>query len=370
MESSLVFLSAGDPSGDAASARLVSKLRVLKPSLEVFGLGGPRLRELGQRQLAEPDDLAVLGFWEVARRYRFFGALLKRCADEIRELRPCLVVLVDYPGFNLRLAQRIKSLGIPIIYYISPQIWAWGKRRLKVIRELVDLMLVILPFEKEFYAQTGVNHEFVGHYLLEEIPSGFVSSPVADALPLTLALLPGSRSQEIERMLPAMLRAAKMFNRKYSARAVVAAVTNQIDYSDYLQRYGDDTIDIVYNDSRKTIYDSHLVLTASGTATLEAAIIGRPMVVVYRTGLVTYLIARTLVRLDMIALTNLVLGEKVVPELIQSEASPSGMMAALEKYINDRKFYTGVINRLSQVPGLLVGGASQRAAELIRPYLG
>ncbi|UCE25619.1 MAG: lipid-A-disaccharide synthase [Candidatus Zixiibacteriota bacterium] len=370
MESASIFLSAGDPSGDTASARLVSALKERRPQLNFFGLGGHKLRELGQHQLAEPDDLAVLGFWEVARRYLFFRRLFSSCIRQIKASRPSVVVLVDYPGFNLRLARKIKPLGIPVVYYISPQVWAWGGKRLDDIRNLVDTMLLILPFERDFYRSSAVSHEFVGHYLLEDIPDEFISSTVPDRAALTLGLLPGSRPQEIKKMLPPMLEAASAFNKKFSGRTVVAGVSNKFDYRPYLEKYSDDNIEIVIDRSREVIYGSTLVLTASGTATLETAIIGRPMVVVYKTGWITYHIARRLVRLDRIALANLVLGETVVPELIQRQASPDNMLSALENYVDDEKYRVGVIDKLNRVPGLLGGkGASARAAEVIAGYL-
>lgn len=178
METTTLFLSAGDPSGDNAAGRLAMALKRLVPQLSIFGLGGERLKQLGQEQLAGGADLAVLGFWEVAKRYLFFRKLFYQCVDEITRRRPAAAILVDYPGFNLRLARKIKPLGIPIIYYISPQVWAWGKRRLFQIKQLVDLMLVILPFEKEFYDESGVAAHFVGHHLLEDIPREYISSPI------------------------------------------------------------------------------------------------------------------------------------------------------------------------------------------------
>ena len=365
-----LFLSVGDPSGDNAAGRLVIALNRMAPGTEVFGLGGERLKGLGQRQLARGSDLAVLGFWEVAKKFSFFRRLLKQCVDEIKEKRPAAVVLVDYPGFNLRLAKRIKSLGIPIIYYISPQVWAWGQKRLKEIRELVDLMIVILPFEKQLYDQHDIRSEFVGHYLLEDIPEEYIQSEVPPSGQDVLALLPGSRPQEIQRMLMPMLRAARIFNRNHGTRAVVAAVEGVYDYEGAVKAFADENISIVYNDPRRVIHESRLVLTASGTATLETAIIGRPMVVIYKTGFITYQIARRLVKLDTIGLVNLVLGEKVVPELIQHEAAPQKVSAELDKYIMQKSYTDEVTARLRRVPEILGGkGASDRAARLLCEYL-
>ena len=228
MSSSSLFISAGDPSGDIATARLVQALKELKPGLSSFGLGGERLKALGQEQLANGDDLAVLGFWEVVKRYSYFRELMHRTIDEITQRRPACILLVDYPGFNLRLAKRIKHLGIPIVYYISPQLWAWGGKRISQVRELVDLLILILPFEKEFYASSGVKSEFVGHYLLEDIPSSLISSPIPKSR--QLALLPGSRPQEIERMLETMCNAAATFCARHEFRAVIAGVKNGAKY--------------------------------------------------------------------------------------------------------------------------------------------
>jgi len=368
MDAPLLFISAGDPSGDNAVSRVLRCLRQTEPALRVVGLGGPRLKQLGQEQLAEPSALAVLGFWEVARKYLFFRKLFYDCVTEIRQRRPKAILLVDYPGFNLRLAKAIRPLGIPIIYYISPQVWAWGKGRIRLIRDCVDRMLVILPFEEAFYREHGIDCKFVGHYLLEDIPPVYVSSTAPGGK--QIALLPGSRRQEIERMLPSMLDAARVLNRTHGATAVVAAMSGTYDYDSICKDYASSGVKVIYDDPRRVIYESDLVLTASGTATLEAGIIGRPMVVVYRTGTMTYLIARNLVKLDKIALVNLVLDEKVVPELIQNEANSFRMAEETEKYLRNDEYRLSVTRSLARVPSLLGGmGASARVAEAIGEYL-
>ncbi|MDX9856414.1 MAG: lipid-A-disaccharide synthase [candidate division Zixibacteria bacterium] len=368
MDAPLLFLSAGDPSGDIASARLLQRLLASRPGLTTFGLGGARLAALGQRQLAEPADLAVLGFWEVARRYRFFRHLMNRSVAEIEHMSPACILLVDYPGFNLRLAARVKRLGIPIVYYISPQVWAWAGRRIHRIKELVDRMLLILPFEKELYDSHGIPNELVGHYLVEDIPAQYIASdpPAAGQI----ALLPGSRRQEIERMLVPMLGAARRHLDAFGGKAVVAGVKNVYDYEKAMAPFAGEPIEIVYDDSRRVLYESDLVVTASGTATLEAGIIGRPMVIIYKTGFVTYQIARRLVTLRLIGLVNLVLGETVVPELIQYDASPDRIASELARYRTDAPYFQRVCERLKTVAGILGGrGASERAAAAVGSYL-
>ena len=363
-----IFLSAGDPSGDNASTRLIEALIRKETELTLFGLGGKRLQALGQIQYAKPSELAVIGFWEVAKKYLFFRRLFHTCLDEINTRKPKLIILVDYPGFNLRLAKKIKHLGIPIIYYISPQIWAWGKKRIKQIREYVDLMIPILPFEEKFYKDSGVNAKFVGNYLLEDIPSEFIASEIpADGY---LALLPGSRPQEIERMLPSMIETAKLFYNKFQVKAVIAGLRGIENYEKYISPEHLKYVSVIYDNPRQVIHDAQLVLTASGTATLETGIIGRPMVVVYKTGALTYHIAKNLIELDKIALINLVLDEHVVPELIQHKAIPEKMFTELEKYFNDEPYHAEVVEKLHSVVGLLgERAASEKAAELVWEYL-
>lgn len=361
MERVSLFLAAGDPSGDNAASRVVEHLKHLLPTIDLVGLGGPKLAALGQQQLAAADDLAVLGFWEVAKRYGYFRRLMHSCVDEIARRRPDAVVLVDYPGFNLRLAARVKRLGIPIYYYIAPQVWAWGRNRVKQMRRDLDRLFVILPFEPEFFNAHQIETDFVGHYLLEDIPTRFISSPSPGNL--QLALLPGSRRQEVERMLPVMLETAAGYCRKHRARAVVAAIRGVYDYERAVAQVGESALSIVYDDSRQVVFDSDFVVTASGTATLETAIIGRPMVVVYRTGWITYQVARQLVRLNSIALANLVLGQSIVPELIQGGMTAPAINAKLDRYAADSDYRGSVTAALKSVPGRLGGeGASERVA--------
>jgi lipid-A-disaccharide synthase len=229
-------------------------------------------------------------------------------------------------------------------------------------------MLLILPFEAELYETAGVPNEFVGHYLIEDIPDDLVASePPADGY---LALLPGSRPQEIQRHLHPMLETAAEFCRRHDTRAVVAGIRGAHDYEAELERSGGGRVHVVYDDSRNVIGEARLVLTSSGTATLETAIIARPMVVIYKTGWITYQIARKLVRLDKIALANLVLDEKVVPELIQSEANPRAMLNELERYMNDSDYLDDVTGRLKKTAAVLGGsGASARAAEAIGRFI-
>ncbi len=368
MNDPLMFISAGDPSGDTAAGRLALALKKQIPGVTYCGLGGEKLVAAGQVQFANGSDLAVLGFWEVAKRFRFFQKLISSCVAEIEQRRPKVIILVDYPGFNLRLAARVKHLGIPIVYYIAPQVWAWGKKRIGDIRRLVDRLLVILPFEQKFFADHGVPAQYVGHYLLEDINSAFQSSLPSGKH--QLALLPGSRPQEIGRMILPMLGAAKLHIDKYGGTAVIAGVRGSYDYETACQPFLSAGISITYGNSREVIYNSDMAVVASGTATLETGIIGRPMVIVYKTGEITYQIAKRVIELDRIGLVNLVLGKKVVPELIQRQVAPLLIAADLGRYVADTDYSTEVSRELQRVPSTLGGiGASDRAAHLIAELL-
>ena len=363
-----IFISAGDPSGDNACSHLITSLKQSYPDLELRGLGGVRMKQLGQKQLADSEQLAVLGFWEVAKRFLFFRQLLNDCVREIEQSRPAVVVLADYPGFNLRLAKRIQGFGIPVVYYISPQIWAWKKNRIHQIKQIVDLTLLILPFETGIYEAYDAPHRMVGHYLLEDIPREYINSPPPENA--QIAILPGSRPQEVERMLEPMLHAVKIMQETLDISAVVAGVRGAHDYESAIAKTGVKNVTVEYGNSRRVVHDSRFVLCASGTATLECGLIGRPMVVIYRTGCITYQIARRLVKLDRIALVNLVLNEMAVPELIQDDASPERIAHEALKLIQNRDRFDAMTTRLKLVSERLGGpGASRRAADAIGAFL-
>lgn len=358
-----IFISVGDPSGDIAGAHLLEQLRNKLPDTEFFGLGGERMRTLGQRQLAPAKELSVMGFWEVAKKYFFFRNLMHRTVADIEISRPEIIIMVDYPGFNLRLAERIKHLGIPIVYYISPQIWAWHKKRIHTIKRLVDLMLLILPFEAEIYDKADVRNEFVGHYLMDDIPPDLISAPYNPESDLIL-LMPGSRPQEIQRMLPTLLDTATVLSKTGNYRFAVAGV-DDFDYSPYLAKCSVKA-DCITGNTRGLIAESRLVLTSSGTATLETGIIGRPMIVIYKTGWLTYQIAKHLVKVDKIALINWVAGGKIVPELIQYQAAPEKIAAAAQVFLENKEESERIVSRLNEtVASLGKPGTAERASASI-----
>jgi lipid-A-disaccharide synthase len=375
---------AGEASGDLHGARLLAELRRLLPGLGAFGLGGGELRAAGLEAVADSSEVAVVGVFEVLKvlpRVReVFAALL----TEVDRRRPRAAVLIDFPDFNLRLARQLKRRGIPVIYYVSPQVWAWRRGRVRTIARRVDQMLVLFPFEVELYRRAGVPVVHVGHPLVDEVPllaSAWDRAP-APGEPLRLALLPGSRRGEIEALLPVMLAAAARLAAELpiAVSVIRAPAIPEGVVAAHLAAFAAGTgrgvgagglaVRVVSEERFAAIADSHLALCASGTATLEVGLLGTPMVVLYRLASWTYLLARLLVRLPNFALVNLVLGREVVPELLQGEAEPERIAAEALRLLADPEARGRLRAGLAELrPRLGEGGASARAARQVAALL-
>jgi len=376
-----LLMVAGEASGDLHGARLLAELRRLVPGVTAFGLGGAELRAAGLETVADSSEVAVVGVVEVLkvlpRVRQVFAALLA----EVDRRRPRAAVLIDFPDFNLRLAGRLARRGIPVIYYISPQVWAWRRGRVRTIARRVDEMLVLFPFEEEFYRRSGVRAVHVGHPLVDEVPrlpSAWDREPVAGE-PYRLALLPGSRRSEVEALLPAMLAAAA----RVAAELPVAVTLIRApgipeallaEHVEAFRRRGaaerDLPVRVESDDRFGAIAGSHLALCASGTATLEVGLLGTPMIVLYRLARWSYVLAKLLVRLPNFAMVNLVLGREVVPELLQGEAEPERIAAEALRLLGDREARARVRAGLAELrPRLGEGGASARAARQVAEVL-
>ncbi len=330
------------------------------------------MQAAGLESLVDDSKLAVMGFWEILPRLIFFRNLLNKAVEEIKYRRPKAVILIDYPGFNLRLAARIKSLGIPIIYYISPQVWAWGKGRLKEIKRLVDLMLVIFPFEESFYRERGVEARFVGHPIVDRYrdvpdkPACRQAVGIAQDKKL-IALLPGSRLQEVKRMLPVMVEAAGIIREKLADSDFIVAGVERIDNRIYSNLTEGKNLPVVVGKTPEIINGADFVIASSGTATIETAYFVTPMVVIYKTGFLTYQIAKRLVTLDAISMVNIVAGRHAVPELIQGQATPHAVASHALEIMTHQNIYDRMVADLKNVRDKLGGGeAGRRAAEAIR----
>ncbi|HEX4960887.1 MAG TPA: lipid-A-disaccharide synthase [Thermoanaerobaculia bacterium] len=364
---------AGEASGDLHGARLISELRRKVPGLSTFGLGGDEMRAAGLEPVAHSSEVAVVGITEVLKVLPRIREVFAELLREVDRRRPALAVLIDFPDFNLRLARKLKERGLPIVYYISPQVWAWRKGRVKTISRLVDRMLVLFPFELDFYRGHGVDAIHVGHPLVDEVPvlPQVWDSPDGEEGPFRVALLPGSRVSEVEALLPTLLAAVKRLAERLPVEArIIRAPTIPREMLDETVALSGVTVEIVDGDRFAAVADSHVALCASGTATLEVGLLRTPMVMVYRLAGWTYALARFLVKLPNVALVNLVLGRRVVPELIQGEANPERIAAEAARLLTDAAARNEMRKGLAEVRGRLgEGGASARAAGVVAEML-
>ncbi len=368
-----LLLVAGEASGDLHAGRLLAELRRLAPSWAAWGMGGDELRTAGLEAIVDCSEIAVVGVAEALRVLPRARRAFRELLAEVDRRGTRSALLVDSPEFNLRLARALRRRGVRIVYYISPQVWAWRRRRVHDIRRLVDRMLVLFPFEADFYRQHGVDVVNVGHPLVDEVPL-LPQVWEADPRPSTfrLALLPGSRVSEVEANAPPMLDAAALLAAEFPlvVRWIRAPGLPQELVARVLADRGLE-IEIVDGERFGAVAGSHLALCASGTATLEVGLLGTPMIVVYRLARGTYWLGRMMVRLPHISLVNLVLGSGVVPELLQREASGGRIAAVARDLLVDRRRLRAMRAALADLrPRLGASGASRRAAQAALETLG
>jgi len=370
---------AGEPSGDMHGAELVRLLKARQPGSAVFGVGGEMMKNEGFEVLVPLEKMAILGFVEVVKHLPFIRRVFKILLSEVERRRPKAVILIDYPGFNIRFAGMIrKRFGedIRIFYYISPQVWAWKKRRIHTLAKTVDAVAVVFPFEEELYLSVGAPVKFVGHPLVEKVrPSKsreeFYDSAGLDPDKPVVGLLPGSRMQEVERHLPHMLGALRILRRDFPGIQAVIGKTPYIaekQYSELMDRF--DVQPAVSEEIYNIMHHSDVLVVSSGTATLESGLSGTPMVIIYRMSPLSYVIARLVVTLKFVGLVNIVHGGKIVPELIQNDASPENIAAETAAFLNDSAMSGSVRQKLESTRTLLgEPGAAQRAVDFFMEKL-
>lgn len=364
---------AGEASGDIYGADLAREAHRLDPELQFLGIGGRHMREAGVQTLVDSADMAVVGLVEVLKHFDVISAAFLKLKKILREDPPALLVLIDYPGFNLRLAKVARKAGVKVLYYISPQIWAWRQGRVKKIARLVDHMAVILPFEAPFYERAGVPVTFVGHPMLDMVQVSMERYEAAESFGLdparpVVGLFPGSRVNEIERLLPVIVESAALLKGRIPGVQFVVPVASTLRQEDLEPQFQTAGIAVTFTHDRihDLIRACGAVVSVSGTVTLEIALVGTPMVIIYKLSPLTYQLAKRLVKIEHIGLCNIIAGETVVRELIQHDANPQAIAAEIEKIIGNVLYDAEIRQKLSTVRSRLkCGGASANVAQLI-----
>jgi len=348
----LIMIIAGEDAGDLHASFLARALRERNPDLQLTGLGGPQMAAAGVTLIHDLTKIAVVGFFEVLKHYGKIRKIFYDTLAHIKQAEPEAVILVDYPGFNLRLAKkikRIKKLKTKVIYYISPQVWAWKKNRIKDIRKYIDKMLVIFDFEQKFYAKNHVEAVFVGHPLIEEITVSQAKEDVLASISLqpykyTIGLLPGSREKEIQKLFPTMLKSVYLIQQEFPMVQFLVKKAPSIEKA-LLEKYilaSRANVVIADKDHYDVINACDTCIVASGTATLEVGILQKPMVIVYKTNFFTWLLAKMFVKIPHIGLVNVIAGHKLVPELIQFDATPENITKEIKIYIENEDLASNV----------------------------
>ena len=362
-----ILIIAGEVSGDLHAAKVVKACKDRSPETTFWGIGGDHLAAEGVELLQHTDRMGVMGIGEVLKQYRFFKGVMKQVLEEVETRKPEAALLVDYPGFNLRLAAQLKKRGVKVDYYISPKVWAWNKKRIPKMAKVIDRLMVIFPFEVEVFKDTGLQVDFVGNPLVEQI-DGFLEIKPAE-LPWQssrrIALLPGSRKQEIRKILPSILSAATLLEQKFPDVAFMIATPNQrIEkiVKEQIRECPDkpSRLSVVCGQAREVMRQADAAIVTSGTATLETALIGTPHILVYKTSAFTYWFARAVVKIKHIGLVNIVAGKTVCPELIQHAASAEAMATETERLMSDSPERTAMLEGYVELRNLL--GAKKAAS--------
>lgn len=374
-----IMISAGEASGDLHAANLVKALHKIDASIQVKGMGSDKLREAGADVIIDCADIAVVGIVEVLANYRKIKQVLNQLADEIRNNPPDLLILVDYQEFNFRLAKVAKECGVKVLFYISPQVWAWRPHRVHKIGQLIDMMAVLFPFEEKFYQSANVPVTFVGHPLVDETrPDKTLEESFAayqlDNNRQIVGLFPGSRKGEIKRVLPILLKSAALLKNKHPDIQYILPIASTLKITDiepYIHGFESLDIHLVKDRSYNVMQVCNAIMTASGTATLEIALMGIPSTIVYRIAPLSYFILKRMVTIDNIGLVNIVAEKDVVREFIQHEAKPQQIANEIDRLLTDNDYRNNMITELNKVRAKLgKEGGSLNVAQLAYEMLG
>jgi lipid-A-disaccharide synthase len=376
MNSKSILVIAGEASGDLHGASLIRELKKLDCSLKIFGIGGDKMKAEGMELIYHIDKMAFLGFVEVIKHLPFIKKVQRDLIAEVKKRKVNEAVMIDYPGFNLSIAKKLKTLELKpeleLIYYITPQVWAWGKGRVNKIRELFKKILVVFPFEEKFFKEKNVNAEFVGHPLIQEINGyDFKSRNLLDKkfeldpAKEILLILPGSRKQEVKSIFPEAIKAAVKLADELDMQIVVACSSN-LDEKVFYEFANHKNFKVIKNHTYDLLKHAKFGIVKSGTSTLEAGLMELPMVIVYKTSALTYAIGKSLVKIKNFGMANIVLGEQVVPELIQNDANADKIYDEAKKVLSDDDLYENIKRQLSRIKKVLGDkDAPKNAAKII-----
>ena len=370
-----IFIIAGEASGDSHAGEAVRKLKKLNSGIQIYGIGGSSLEKQGVELLFHYREVNYIGFTAVLKNLSAIKKRLREAVGKVRELEPDIIILVDFPGFNIRFAEEVRKFyNGKIVYYISPQVWAWHKERVKKIKRVADEMLVVFPFEVDFYKDEGMDVEFVGHPLIEKIDNFISEHPRPVKSGKTITLLPGSRLEEIKRILPGLLRASKKLQDETGAGIKIISPPH-LDitfYNEFVKGYD---AEIVKDDEDKNtyydiIYNSDLVFTKAGTTTMECTLLGTPFCVTYKAGTINYLIGKSMIKVNHVAMPNILMEKEIVKEFIQGDMTPENLYTEGKKVLTDEKYRNEMLRNFSEVRKLLTDkSASDAVAEIINLML-
>lgn len=360
-----IFISAGDPSGDIHAAKLMKEIRRRVNNVQFVGIGGSEMTKEGLSSLIPISDISVLGFWEVAKKFNKFIALLNRCKAILQSQHIDLFLPIDYPGLNLKLAEEAKRLSIPVIYYIAPQLWAWGKNRTGKIREFVDKLLVVFPFEEEFFKADGIDASYVGNPLLDipELKANFKSREQREDI---VALFPGSREQEVIKHLDILVKTAEILHNSFPNFQFAIAKSSNIKTEIYREKINNHKYLYLSEDNRELMLNAKVGIIKSGTSNLEACISGLPFSLIYKTSPLTYFIGKRKINMPYLSIVNILANKNIVKEFIQKQANPTELALSSAELINSKEMYNSMQNEFQKIKEVLGNkSATETVASII-----
>ncbi|MBO8126139.1 MAG: lipid-A-disaccharide synthase [Firmicutes bacterium] len=368
-----IMIIAGEPSGDLHGSRLAKALKEKRPDVRLCGMGGPQMQEAGVKLLFDPTKLSTIGFVEALKNFKVLRKVMLKLADFIRQNKPNAIVFIDYPGFNMRLARMVKDEGVPMIYYFSPSAWAWGKSRAEKVAQTITKVASVFPFEAEVYQEAGADVTFVGHPLLDIVKPSMSPEEAREYFQLppgapVVSLLPGSRRQEVDLLLPEMLKAAELIKARVPEVRFLLPRAGSIDQKIIAGCLAKAAVQVkvVEGKTYDAINISQAAIAASGTVTLEAACLGTPMVIIYKLATSTYLLGKMLVKIPRVGLPNIILHRMAVPEYIQNDVKPEIIASDITRMLTDQAYSQKIKDDLAEVVRRLGRpGAVGRTAELV-----